>query len=218
MPCRQTGAASCAWAVVTQSGKGSRRPARTTRADVSRERRFMKILRRTSSPRKERLAAMLCGFGLGGQGRGRYDNKLNRLLRGTEVSATGSQRHFNTQRGAEKLSGASPKVSSVQQCRDLSGGRDQSCRSTRADRQSAAGAKGEVGLLLRRAGRDFQRLVGHFEGEDVLFELFKSHRGVLHGIILSFASGAGSQTYLIKTPLPSAISHDPMQSLQSQLE
>src|SRR5215475_2842641 len=97
------------------------------------------------------------------------------------------------------------------------GGSDRSGRSARADGQAAASAKCEVCLLLRRAGRDFQRLVRDFEGEDLFFKLFKSHRG-LHGIILSFASGAGSQSYLVKTPLPSAMRHDPMHSLQSQLE
>jgi hypothetical protein len=55
-------------------------------------------------------------------------------------------------------------------------------RSTRADRQAAAGSKGEVRLLFRRACRDLQRVIGNFEGKHVLFNLFESRRCVLHGI------------------------------------
>ncbi len=41
-------------------------------------------------------------------------------------------------------------------------------RSTRADRQAAAGSKGEVRLLFRRACRDLQRVIGDFKGKHVM--------------------------------------------------
>jgi len=58
--------------------------------------------------------------------------------------------------------------------------------------QAGASAQREARLFLRHARRDLQRLIGDFEGKDLLFSFFKSQHG-LHGTILSFASGAKSQ-------------------------
>ena len=71
----------------------------------------------------------------------------------------------------DRLAAVSPKSDQVQ----LS-------RLARALRQAGASPEGKVRLLLRRARRDLQGLIGSFEGKDHLFfSVFKSYRDVLHG-------------------------------------
>jgi hypothetical protein len=70
----------------------------------------------------------------------------------------------------DRLAAVSPKSNQVQ----LS-------RSTRALRQAGASPEGKVRLLLRRARRDLQHVIGDLEGKYLSFSLLKSHRDVRHG-------------------------------------
>ncbi|MGB2647975.1 MAG: hypothetical protein WBC86_10295 [Pseudolabrys sp.] len=77
------------------------------------------------------------------------------------------------------LAAVSPKSNQVQ----LS-------QSARALRQAGASSKGKVRLLLRRARRDLQHVIGDLEGKYISFSLLKSHREFVMALILLFMGGS----------------------------